>query len=55
MDNKSCLDCRFFYDVWSDGTGKCERAHGGIIHESLGARCKAFKEEEYMEHFDPDD
>lgn len=42
---KRCYNCRHFYDVWNDGTGKCAGAHGGITEADNGSECKAWQED----------
>lgn len=41
-DNERCCgNCLAFYDAWADGTGKCEKAHGGIT--TSDNVCKAWE------------
>lgn len=47
---KRCGTCDFFYDVYVDGTGKCDRAFGAITHADHGTTCKAYRfDERYFE------
>lgn len=35
-----CGSCRYSFDIWSDGTCKCEKAHGAITH--VDNLCKGY-------------
>lgn len=39
---KFCGTCCHFYDVWADGTGKCDKAHGAIAF--IDWYCKYWEE-----------
>lgn len=40
-NDKCCGLCAYFYDEWNDGTGKCEKAHGGITTSEN--QCELFR------------
>lgn len=46
MDNSTRGICKYAYDIWRDGTCKCDKAHGGITTLSQCDNCACFDDDE---------